>query len=305
MLFRSRGPGRFESFRDFLERISLNKVNRKVLESLIQAGAFDPLQPRRSRLMAGLDEALEKIQNLKRQQANKQMSMFGGLAVSLNDDDWLPEAEPWDKSVKLAREKEALGVYLSGHPLDAHRALLKTRVKVTTADLAEIPDSQEVALGVVVTSLKEKVGKKGGRLAILTVEDLAGSVEVLVFGEVYERAAPWLHQPSVPLWLKGAVIQEEQGTKLRALEIAPLEVALPPWPERLDLRLQAATVTPEQLVKLKEILGRHGGPVPAFLHFLDPREEAILALPQDLGLTPSSTLVAEVNRLLGYPALSI
>ena len=221
-ILEARGPGRFESFRDFLERISLNKVNRKVLESLIQAGAFDPLQPRRSRLMAGLDEALEKIQNLKRLQASKQMSMFGGLTVSQNDDDWLPEAEPWDKSVKLAREKEALGVYLSGHPLDAHRALLKTRVKVTTADLAEIPDSQEVALGVVVTSLKEKVGKKGGRLAILTVEDLAGSVEVLVFGEVYERAATWLHQPSVPLWLKGAVLQEEQGTKLRALEIAPL-----------------------------------------------------------------------------------
>jgi len=304
-ILEARGPGRFESFRDFLERISLNKVNRKVLESLIQAGAFDPLQPRRSRLMAGLDEALEKTQNLKRQQANKQMSMFGGLTVSQNDDDWLPEAEPWDKSVKLAREKEALGVYLSGHPLDAHRALLKTRVKVTTADLAELPDSQEVALGVVVTSLKEKVGKKGGRLAILTVEDLAGSVEVLVFGEVYERAAPWLHQPSVPLWLKGAVIQEEQGTKLRALEIAPLEMALPPWPERLDLRLQAATVTREQLVQLKEILGRHGGPVPAFLHFLDPREEAVLALPQDLGLTPSANLVEEVNRLLGYPALSI
>jgi DNA polymerase-3 subunit alpha len=301
----ARGPGRFESFRDFLERISLNKVNRKVLESLIQAGAFDPLQPRRSRLMAGLDGALEKTQNLKRQQASKQMSMFGGLTTSQGDDDWLPEAAPWEKSVKLAREKEALGVYLSGHPLDAHRALLKTRVKVTTADLAEIPDSQEVALGVVVTALKEKVGKKGGRLAILTVEDLAGSVEVLVFGEVYERAAPWLHQPSLPLWLKGAVLQEEQGTKLRALEIAPLETALPPWPERLDLRLRASTVSRELLVRLKEVLARHPGPVPAFLHFLDPREEAVLALPPDLGLTPSPDLAEEVNRLLGYPALSL
>jgi DNA polymerase-3 subunit alpha len=301
----ARGPGRFESFRDFLERISLNKVNRKVLESLIQAGAFDPLQPRRSRLMAGLDGALEKTQNLKRQQASKQMSMFGGLTTSQGDDDWLPEAAPWEKSVKLAREKEALGVYLSGHPLDAHRALLKTRVKVTTADLAEIPDSQEVALGVVVTALKEKVGKKGGRLAILTVEDLAGSVEVLVFGEVYERAAPWLHQPSLPLWLKGAVLQEEQGTKLRALEIAPLETALPPWPERLDLRLRASTVSRELLVRLKEVLARHPGPVPAFLHFLDPREEAVLALPPDLGLTPSADLAEEVNRLLGYPALSL
>jgi DNA polymerase-3 subunit alpha len=304
-ILEARGPGRFESFRDFLERISLNKVNRKVLESLIQAGAFDLLQPRRSRLMAGLDEALEKTQNLKRQQATKQMSMFGGLEVSQNDDDWLPEAEPWDKSVKLAREKEALGVYLSGHPLDAHRQLLKTRVKLTTADLAEMSDSQEVALGVVVTSLKEKVGKRGGRLAIMTVEDLAGSVEVLVFGEVYERAATWLHQPGLALWLKGAVLQEDQGLKLRALEIAPLETALPAWPERLDLRLQAGRVTREEMVKLKDILVRHAGPVSAYLHFLHPGEEAVLALPKDLGLTPSANLAEEINRLLGYPALSL
>ena len=304
-ILEARGPGRFESFRDFLERISLSKVNRKVLESLIQAGAFDALQLRRSRLMAGLDQALEKAQNLKRLQDTKQMSMFTGLAVSHNDDEWLPEAEPWEKSVKLAREKEALGVYLSGHPLDAYRSQLKVRARVTTADLAEIPDSQEVSLGVVVTSLKEKVGKKGGHLAILTVEDLAGSVEVLVFGEVYERAASWLKEPSLPLWLKGAVIQEEQGTKLRALEIAPLETALARWPERLDLQVQAASVTPEQLLKLKEVLGRHPGPVPAFLHFLDAREEAVLALPPALGLSPTAELAKEVNHLLGYPALSL
>ncbi len=276
-----------------------------MLESLIHAGAYDPLQPRRSRLMAGLDQAMEKTQNLKRLQDTKQMSMFAGLAVSHNDDDWLPEAEPWEKSAKLAMEKEALGVYLSGHPLDAYRGLLKIRARVTTADLAEIPDSQEVILGVVVTSLKEKVGKRGGHLAILTVEDLAGSVEVLVFGEVYERAAAWLKQPSLPLWLKGAVLQEEQGPKLRALEIAPLESALGHWPERLDLRVQAASATPEQLLRLKEVLGRHPGPVPAFLHFLDPREEAVLALPPDLGLAPSAELAEEVNRLLGYPALSL
>jgi DNA polymerase-3 subunit alpha len=304
-ILEARGPGRFESFRDFLERISLNKVNRKVLEALIMAGAFDGLQPRRARLLAGLEDALEKVSHLKRLQASKQMSMFGGLAEPVHADDWLPEAPPWDRSVKLAREKEALGVYLSGHPLDSHRQALKTRIKTTTADLGEIPDSQEVVLGVVVTSLAEKVSKKGGRLAILTVEDLAGSAEVLVFGELFEKAAPLLKQPSLPLWLRAAVIQEEQGPKLRALEIAPLETALPPWPERLDLRIRAAAITREQLVALKALLGRHWGPVPAFLHFLDPRGEGVLALPEDLGLTPSPELAAEVNGLLGYPALSL
>jgi DNA polymerase-3 subunit alpha len=200
-ILEARRDGAFESFRDVLERINLGKVNRKVLEALIQAGAFDSLQPRRSRLMAGLEGALEKVNNLKRLQAVKQMSMFGGL-MAPHEDDWLPEAQPWDKSVKLAREKEALGVYVTGHPLDAYRALLKSQIRITTADLAETPDSQEVTLGVVVTSLKEKVGKRGGRLAILTVEDLAGSMEALVFTEIYERTASLLAQPSLPLWFK-------------------------------------------------------------------------------------------------------
>jgi DNA polymerase-3 subunit alpha len=300
----ARRSGPFLSFRDVLERINLGRVNRKVLEALIQAGAFDSLQPRRSRLMAGLEGALEKVNNQKRLQDAKQLSMFGGL-LEPQEDDWLPEAQPWDKSMKLAREKEALGVYLTGHPLDAYRTLLKAQIRITTADLAEVPDFQEVILGVVVTSLKEKTGKKGGRLAILTVEDLAGSVEVLVFTEVYERVAPLLRQPSLPLWLKGHVVQEEKGPKLVAQEIAPLETTLPRLTERVELRLQAATLTQEQLLKLKEILRQHAGPVPAFLHFLHPREDTTLALPQELALTPSPELMAQVNRLFGYPALTL
>ncbi|OGP74517.1 MAG: DNA polymerase III subunit alpha, partial [Deltaproteobacteria bacterium RBG_13_58_19] len=248
----ARAKGAFTGLGDFLVRVNLGKVNRKVLEALIQAGAFDTLQPNRARLWAGLEEALEKVQNYKRLQADKQMSMFAELPQPAADD-WLPEAPAWEDSVKLAREKEALGVYLTGHPLEGYRALLKSLMPLTTADLAEVPDSQDVNLGVVVTELKEKVSKKGGRLAILTVEDLAGSVEVLVFGELLDRAANWLTQPSLALWLKGTVVQEEKGPKVVAQEIAPLETTLPRWPERLDLRLQAASVTREQLLALKDI----------------------------------------------------
>ena len=117
--------------------------------------------------------------------------------------------------------------------------------------------------------------------------------------------ASLLQQPSLPLWLKGHVVQEEKGPKLVAQEIAPLETALPRGPSRLDVRLQAATVTREQLINLKGILSRHGGPVPVFLHFLHSREEASLALPRELALTPSPELISEVNRLFGYPALTL
>ncbi len=298
---RQKGP--FTGFMDLLVRLNLSRVNRKVLEALIQAGALDSLIANRARLLHALEAALERAQSLKRQAATRQMSMFGGLE-EIASDDWLPEVPDWDGPEKLSREKEALGVYLTGHPLDGHRHLLKAWVKVTTADLPELADGEEVALGVVVTSLKEKTGKKGGRLAILTVEDLAGSVEVLVFKDLLDKAAGWLAQPGLPLWLKGSVIQEEQGAKIRAVEIAPLATALPRWPARLDLRLEAASVTVEQLAALKEILSRHRGPVPAALHFLHPEEEAVLALPEDLALTPSEALANEVNRLFGYPALS-
>jgi DNA polymerase-3 subunit alpha len=300
----ARKQGGFESFSDFLERVNLTRVNRKVIEALIQAGAFDIQEKNRARLLAGLDVGLDRAQRTKNLQALKQMSMFEALAGSAADD-WLPETPDWEESEKLAREKAALGVYLSGHPLDSYRHILKSWVKVTTADLPDIPDGESIALGVVVTAAKEKVTKKGGRVAILTVEDLTGSVEVLVFGDVHEKVAPWLNQPSLPLWLKGDVIQEERGAKIVAREVAPLGTSLPRWPARLDLRLQAATLTTEQLLSLRDILIRHHGTVPACLHFLNPQENGILVLPESLGLTPSEDLVAEVNRLFGYPVLSL
>jgi DNA polymerase-3 subunit alpha len=275
-ILEARKSGPFASFGDLLARLNLTKVNRKVLEALVQAGAFDSLQPNRARLMAGLEGALERVQNMKRLQAVRQMAMFGDLA-EYDTDDWLPEAPAWEESEKLAREKGALGVYLSGHPLDAYRHILKSWVKVSIADLDDVPDGEEISLGVVVTSLKEKMSKRGGRLAILTVEDL-----------------------------KGSLVKEEQGPKIVAQEIGPLGAALPRWPQRLDLRLQAATVTREQLLALKEVLGRHSGPVPTFLHFLEPGNgDLVLALPEELSLTPSENLVNDINRVFGYPVLSL
>ena len=300
----ARKTGRFETFSDFLERVNLSRVNRKVIEALIQAGAFDTLEKNRARLMAGLDTGLERAQRAKSLQAIKQMSMFEALAESVTDD-WLPEAPEWEESEKLAKEKEALGVYLSGHPLDSYRHILKSWVKVTTADLPDTPDGESVALGVVVTAAKEKVSRKGGRVAILTVEDLTGSVEVLVFGEVLEKMAPWLSQPSLPLWLKGDVVQEERGAKIVAREVAPLGTSLPRWPARLDLRLQASSLTMEQLLALRDVLSRHQGTVPAYLHFLNPQENGVLALPDSLALTPSEDLATELNHLFGYPVLNL
>lgn len=299
----ARKAGPFKSFTDFLERVNLSRVNRKVMEALIQAGAFDAVNPNRARLMAGLDAGLDRAQRAKSLQALKQMSMFGALEATVSDD-WLPEVPDWEESEKLAKEKQALGVYLSGHPLDSYRHILKSWVKVTTADLPETPDGESIALGVVVTAAKEKVSKRGGRLAILTVEDLTGSVEVLVFGEILDKVAPWLSQPSLPLWLKGDVVQEERGTKVVAREVAPLGTSLPRWPARLDLKLRADTVTTQQLLALREILSRHPGTVPAYLHFLHPQENGLLALPESLALTPSEELVAEINHLCGYPVLS-
>jgi DNA polymerase-3 subunit alpha len=300
----ARKSGPFQSFSDFLERVNLSRVNRKVIEALIQAGAFDSLEKNRARLFAGLDMGLDRAQRAKSIQAIKQMSMFEALAESVTDD-WLPDTPEWEESEKLAREKAALGVYLSGHPLDAYRHILKSWVKKTTADLPETPDGESVALGVVVTAAKEKVSKKGGRVAILTVEDLTGSVDVLVFGDVLDKMAPWLGQASLPLWLKGDVVQEERGTKIVAREVAPLGTSLPRWPDRLDLRLRASTLDREQLVALREVLERHQGTVPAFLHFLNPQENGILALPETLALTPSEELAAEVNHLFGYPVLNL
>ncbi len=301
---RKKGP--FTSFSNFLERINHSKVNKKVIESLIQAGAFDSFGIPRARLFDGLETALERAQSALKMRAARQMDMFGGLGMENQGegDDWLPPASDWDELEKLAREKEALGIYLSGHPLEKYRHQLQVLADLAISDLAARSENGAVIIGGLAVAVKETMTKKGDRMAFVTLEDQMGSVEVVVFSDIYQRTAGLLQNPGLPLLVKGTVSQEEKGPKLIAQEIRSLQAESDKIPVNLHLHLHTDGLDQDLLTCLHDILRRHRGPIPAFLHFMAPQTpEEILALPSHLHLKPSQTLKEEINQLFNYPVL--
>jgi DNA polymerase-3 subunit alpha len=209
----------------------------------------------------------------------------------------------WDEQEKLAREKDALGIYLSGHPLEKFQQALHILADHTIVDLEEYTNNGPVTVGGLAISVKETITKKGDRMAFLTLEDQLGSIEVVVFNEVFQRAGGLL-APGQPLLVRGAVSQEEKGPKLIAQEIRSLAAESAKIPPALHLHLHLEGLDREILLRLREVLARHAGPVPAFLHFVaPPNQEEVLALPRELHLRPSASLREEVNRLFPYPVL--
>ena len=210
----------------------------------------------------------------------------------------------WDELEKLAREKEALGIYLSGHPLEKYRHQLRVLTDLTIPDLVERSENGSVIIGGLAVSVKETMTKKGDRMAFVTLEDQGGSVEVVVFSDIYLRSTEFLQNPGLPLLVRGTLSQEEKGLKIIAQEIGSLQVESGRIPADLHLRLHTNGLDRELLIRLHVILQRHKGPIPTFLHFISPNvQEQILALPSHLYVKPSESLKEEVNRLFSYPVL--
>ena len=304
----ARKKGFFKSFSSFLERINHTKVNKKVIESLIQAGAFDSLGLARARLLNGLETALERTQATLKMRAARQLDMFGGSGSEDQEggDDWLPPGPEWDELEKLAREKEALGIYLSGHPLEKYRHQLQILTDLTIPDLADRPENGSIILGGLAVSVKETMTKKGDRMAFVTLEDQGGSVEVVVFSDVYLRSAEFLQTPGLPLLVRGTMSQEEKGLKIIAQEIRSLQVESGRIPAALHLRLHMNGLDRELLIRLHAILQRHKGPIPTYLHFISSHiQEQILALPSHFYVKPSESLKEEINQLFNYPVLRL
>jgi len=215
--------GPYKGLVDFLQRIDGRAINRRVMESLIRAGAFASLGYRRSQLLAVLDEALQAAHRAQRERESGQLSLFGftsqagvGSEISLPD---VPEFSPREL---LAMEKETLGLYISGHPLAQYRDLLRS---VTSADCGEIPGlpgGKQVILGGLLTGVKRISTRKGESMCFATLEDLTGKVEVVVFPRVFERSRDML-VPDAPVLVCGTVQVNGDDVKVICDSISPLE----------------------------------------------------------------------------------
>ncbi len=303
-----REDGPFRGLADFCNRVDLQKVNRKVIESLIRCGAFDSLGGTRAQYLAYLDRAMEQAASLQRDRARGQTNLFDlfagngpGDGPARSDDD-LPDVPPLSASEELRAEKEVLGMYLTGHPLAEWGELLQSCTDAPLAELGDRPDRSTVTVGGIVAARRVIRTKSGSRMAFFTLEDLTGTVEVVAFSEVFARAEALIDTEDVPLVVRGTLEKNEESAKILAEEILTLEAA----PERLTrevhIQVNAAFHTRKDLEALRRLLSapENRGTTPAFLHILIPdRAEAVIRLPERLGLRASGDLKAQVRELMG------
>ena len=299
--------GPFASLFDLCERVDLRKVNRRVLESLIKCGALDSTGAHRSQLMAVLDEAMEHGQKLGRDREGGQINMFGAFnespaaAAAMT----LPAVPPWSESDLLAFEKEALGFYITGHPLSRYSEDIKRLSTVDTVTLQAAADNMTVRLAGLPTEVKEKVTKKGDRMAFVRLEDLKGSVELIVFPDCYAEAAAHL-SGDTPVLVKATVDKDERGVKLKATKVLPLDDAAQHMTARLRVVLDAPGLDREKLVLLRQTLQKFPGACRVSLHLCVPgKGDAVLALPGPYRVEPSPALVEQVNGLFGHNVVEV
>jgi DNA polymerase-3 subunit alpha len=289
---------------DFSHKVDLRKVNKRVIESLIKCGAFDSLHPSRAAALAGLETVLEWAQGLERQSSNPQMGIFGAPpGRGSNGEPRLPDVPDWPETQRLAFEKETMGFYLSGHPLTRHRDLLQRLATTDTQRIWDLADGREAVIGGVVNSLKETTTKKGDRMAFLTLEDLNGVVEVIVFSDLYKKSALALKGDD-PLFIKGRIDAGEESVKIIASEVLSLDQAMSQLTTTVHLHLRSDRLEKEDLAAIREIFQDCRGSCSAYLHLLLPGNgEAVISLGDEWKVNSTDRLVSRLRDLLGYEAV--
>ncbi len=299
----------FCSLFDFTERVDLHKVNKRVVEALVKCGAFDSLNTSRASLIAAIESAFECGTARQKERTCGQRSLLDLLCLETEppttDDPRLNRLPEWSEHERLLGEREALGFYVTGHPLDRYQKLIATAATSTLADLHERATTgngnrhREIVVAALVSAMRERPLKNGsGRMAVLTIEDRMGTCEALVFSKEFALYEPLLRTAEPLLFVGQLTVDDEENplAKLRVREVRLLKDSQQPI-KRVDFHLPAEALSRERLLQLKLILGRFTGTCPAFLHIHLPDNgpETIVRLPGSI--TSSAQLEKEVNTL--------
>jgi DNA polymerase-3 subunit alpha len=301
---RSDGDG-FRSLLDFAGRVDGRRVNRRVVESLVKCGAFDSLHPTRSAVWAGLDVILEAGAAAQRDREIGQASLFGEACGAAVVEPPLPDAPEWTDRQRLDYEKEVLGFYVTGHPLSAFAARLDRFVD-TRADATQGKEGREVRAGGILTALRETRTRRGSLMAFGTLEDLAGSFDLVIFAEPYVQYGGVLRsalgqeggQGPLPLLVTGT-LEHGDPPKILVREILELSRADERLAEQLELKVTADEASRDRLRALRQLLEQHPGECRVALRLVIPGEsETLIALP-GIDVRPGPALLEDLVGLFG------
>lgn len=299
-----RKKGRFSSLFDFCERVDLKKANKRVIESLIKCGAFDFTGANRSQMMVSLENAIDYGQRVQKERTDPQMGLFnmGGVRQDINLPK-MPSMDEWDERQLLAFEKEALGFYITGHPLTRFEDLLDKFTNANTISLKKKNDGELVRIGGIIINIKTIKTKKGDLMAFVTLEDQHKTVEIIIFSLAYAAVHELLVEDNTVI-IQGRVKRDENSVKILADTVVPIEKAEETWTASIHFNLDKNKTGKDLLLRLNDILKRYPGSCHAYIHLLSPEEtDTVIALPDTMKLKAGSSLTRAVNELLGYNAI--
>ncbi len=301
--------GKAADFYGFLDAVPLPVCNKRVIESLIKAGAFDSMGHSRRALMTVYENAVDGVLDLKRNSAHGQDDLFG---AGFGDEDdvaamplsTVPDLPDWDKRTKLAFEREMLGLYVSDHPLQGLEHILVAERDIGIGELMSDDGPREgmVTIAGMITSITRKTTKRGDIWAIVSVEDLEASIEVLLFPKAYELVSTVL-ATDVVVRVKGRVKSDDDSVSLNAQELTLPDVTEAPSGP-VVISLPAVRCTPPVVQQLSDVLRSHPGTTEVRLKLVKPDKTILMRLDNQLRVTPSQPLMADLKALLGPSCLA-
>ncbi len=301
---RARG-GAFTSLVDLCRRVDIRAINRRVLESLVQAGACDGLGGDRAQLFQAVGDSIGRAQGVAKRANQEQVALFGGEHAIEVADLPLPSVPPWSLLERLRREREVLGFYLSDHPLAPYRDIIRARRAHDTSRLREIPEGREVSVVAIVSAIKTISDRNGRPMAFVTMEDFFGQMEVTVFADLYERGRAALVQGAV-LEVSGRVDPRDGDAPkmvLQSLQAVAAPALAAPSAVHIDLGEDPASVSLEWV---REILSRHPGECPVYFHYRErPNVPATSIRVRRYLVRPDEVFLAELRERLGARAVRV
>ncbi|MGD0962901.1 MAG: DNA polymerase III subunit alpha [Candidatus Acidiferrales bacterium] len=297
--------GRFTSFFEFVESVEARQLNKRVLESLIRAGAMDGLGAHRAQMIAVTDRAVERAQKVQRARDSGQHGLFGGGSSqsAAPPPEILPEVEEWPEHEILAAEYATLGFYISGHPLDKYAGRLKDLNATELSSMEGKRNNEDIVVAGIIVQARPMRSRRGARWAILTLQDRTGVIEALVFPEAFQKLEPIL-KAATPLLVKGRVAVEDVGTRVIVSDARLLDQMADRPPNLLRVRLDLSAVDSRALNQLHELFSSRPGPCRvAFELVKDDGTEATLEASS--AVRADRELVERVREICGSDSVAV
>ena len=294
--------GNFKSIFDFCMNVDTRIVNKRALEGLVLAGAFDSVYKNRSTLFESVELALDfghKIQNSKLSSGD---SLFGGTEEVLISEPKLREQEAWSKKERLKREREVIGFYVTGHPLQKYETEYNSFAGFRMGETENLEDMQNVKACGVITGLRTKIDKSGRTMAFFTIDDFSGSCECLMFSKVYDDFGKYLKEEE-PVFILGDLESSGDTVKIHVNKVLPMEIARNELAQSVKIIIDKDKNSVEQLLSLKSILQKYNGKLPVFIHLNNNGSRGSLFSLGQYRVSLNEKFIQDVRNLFGNDSI--